>query len=115
MALEDIFEEINFVDKITKPDGLGGTITTWQEGASFKGSITLDTSIESRVAEQQGVTNLYTVITNDNIELVFNDIIRRKSDLQTFKIKSLTNKENSQPSFATKHIRVATAEITNLK
>ena len=112
--IQDMFEPLLFVNKINVSDGMGGTITKWQDGAEFQGVITLDNSTTGRLAEQQGVTNIYTIITEDKILLEFNDVIKRKSDQQTFKIKSLNNKENRQPEIATMQLRIATAEIFDL-
>ena len=112
--IQDIFEPLIFVNKVTIPDGMGGTETIWKDGAEFQGSITLDNSIEAKVAEQQGVTNVYTVTTGNNVFLEFNDIIKRKEDQQTFKIKSLNNTENIPPEFAVLKLRYATAELHNL-
>jgi len=114
MAVQDYFEKLMFVNKITKSDGLGGTITVWEDGAEFMGSITLDTSTEGRVAEQQGVTNIYTIFTDEKITLEYNDVIKRKSDNQTFKIKSLSNQEAKQPNIATMQLRMTTAERFDL-
>ena len=110
MALQDVFEDLAIIVKIDKPDGMGGTISEWTEIKSFNGSITLDNSIQSRVAEQQGVTNLYTIITFDDVLLEYHNIVERKSDGQIFRVKSLNNKENIQPYGATMQVRTATAE-----
>ena len=46
------------VDRTTQPDGEGGIITTWVEGAAFNAAITFDNSIEAKAAAVQGVTSL---------------------------------------------------------
>ncbi len=112
--IQDIFESLIFLDKVSIPDGMGGFETIWKDGAEFKGYINLDNSIEAKIAEKQGVTNIYTVTTENNVFLEFNDIIKRKSDQQTFKIKSLNNTENIPPKFATLNLRYATAELFDL-
>lgn len=112
--IEDTFESLNMVDKKSISDGFGGVIEGWVDGADFMGSIVLDNSTNGRIAEKQGVTNIYTIITKDNVKLVFNDVIKRKSDNQLFKIKSLNNLENRQPDTATMKVRVATAELFNI-
>lgn len=66
-----------FVNKQTVPDGYGGTKTEWSEGAEFKAAITLDSSLQAKVAEKQGVTGLYTVTTSRAIDLDYHDVIKR--------------------------------------
>ena len=55
MSLLDAFmTKCNILDKTTTADGLGGYITTWKKGAEFTAAITLDTSIQGKIAEKQG-------------------------------------------------------------
>ena len=49
------------LDKRTTPDGYGGVITEWVDGAEFQAAIVKDSSIQALQAQQQGVTGVYTV------------------------------------------------------
>lgn len=86
--IEESMESVCFMEKTRTPDGEGGFITAWTDGAEFKASITFDTSMPARVGEKQGVTSLYTVTTNKNAKLEFHDVIKRLRDGKIFRITS---------------------------
>lgn len=77
-----------YINKAIVPDGEGGRITTWTDGAEFQAAIRLDNSTQGRIAAAQGVTALYTVITPRSITLEYHDVIRRLSDNKVFRITS---------------------------
>ena len=74
------------VDRTTQPDGEGGIITTWVEGAEFNAAITFDNSIEAKAAAVQGVTSLYTVTVPKRVKLEYHDVFKRLSDGKTFRV-----------------------------
>ena len=82
----------------TKSDGEGGTVSTWDEGRTFMATIVRDSSTEARVAEHEGVSNVYTVTTSE--VLSHGDVFRRRSDGQTFRVTSDSDDMNA-PSMAT--------------
>lgn len=91
MAINLIFDQMTactMLDKKTVSDGYGGVMTTWTDGAKFQAYCRLDSSMEARVAEKQGVTSLYTVITPDSIHLQYHDIFRRNEDGKIFRVSS---------------------------
>lgn len=76
------------LNKQTVADGYGGYNTTWADGALFDAAIVLDTSIQARIGEKQGVTALYTVTTSKAMNLQYHDVFRRVSDGKIFRVKS---------------------------
>ena len=96
-----------FIDKTTVPDGYGGYTTEYSEGTEFPCNIILDQSMQSRIAEKQGVTALYTILTDKSIMLEFHQIIKRVADGQLFRI---TSKDSATPKTATLNIRKVNAE-----
>lgn len=76
------------VDRTTQPDGEGGIITTWVEGATFNAAITFDNSIEAKAAAVQGVTSLYTVTVPKRVKLEYHDVFKRLSDGKIFRVTS---------------------------
>lgn len=86
--IEESMERVCFMEKVRTPDGEGGFITRWEEGAEFKASITFDTSMQARIADKQGVSSLYTVTTAKNAKLEFHDVLKRLSDGKIFRITS---------------------------
>lgn len=86
--IDEAMTTVVLMEKTRQPDGEGGFITEWVDGVSFDAAITFDTSMESRIAERQGVTSRYTVTTNKNAKLEFHDVIRRLNDGKVFRITS---------------------------
>lgn len=86
--IDEAMTTVVLMEKTRQPDGEGGFITEWVDGVCFDAAITFDTSMESRIAERQGVTSRYTVTTNKNAKLEFHDVIRRLSDGKVFRISS---------------------------
>lgn len=96
-------------DKRTISDGLGGYTTSYVEGAEFDAAITLDTSIQARTAEKQGVTALYTVTTKKAMNLQYHDIFKRASDNKIFRVTS-DGDDKKTPRSATLDMRQVSAE-----
>ena len=101
------------LDKRRVPDGEGGFITNWTESAKFMAAIVLDTSIEARVAEQEGVTGVYTVTTEKNIALEYHDVFKRLYDGKIFRVKS-DGDDKFTPESASLNMRQVTAEEWSL-
>lgn len=110
MSLLDEAKEICVIlDKKRTPDGEGGFITDWTEGAEFKAAIAFNTSIEARIAEKQGVTSLYTVTISKNAMLEYHDVFKRKKDGKIFRVTS-DGDDSFTPNSATLDMRQVTAE-----
>ena len=107
--LESAMERFVMLDKTTTPDGYGGYIAVWTEGADFQAAATFDTSIEARVAGVQGVTSLYTITTTKAMNLQYHDVVKRLSDEKIFRITSDGDDKKTPPS-ATLNMRRVTAE-----
>lgn len=86
--IEESMEQVCFMEKVRSPDGEGGFIIEWSEGAEFRASITFDASMQARIADKQGVSSLYTVTTSKNAALEYHDVIKRLSDGKVFRITS---------------------------
>ena len=90
-------------------DGDGGYSIQYVEGAEFDAAITLDTSIQAKIAEQQGVTGLYTVTTSKSLNLQYHDIFKRKSDNKIFRVTS-DGDDKHTPASSTLDMRQVSAE-----
>ena len=86
--LSEAMESCVMQDRATASDGYGGFTTSWSNGATFKAAIVLDSSLQARVAAVQGVTALYTVTTERNVNLQFHDVFKRASDGKVFRVTS---------------------------
>lgn len=111
--LTESFEPFVMLDKTTTPDGYGGYISTWAEGAGIQAAATFDTSIEARVAGVQGVTSLYTITTTRAVNLQYHDVIKRLSDNKIFRVTS-DGDDKKTPKMATLDMRQVTAEEWSL-
>ena len=102
-------ENCTMLDKTTASDGYGGYMPTWKTGVTFKAAIVLDTSIEAKRAEKEGVTGLYTVTTTKAMNLQYHDVFRRSSDNKVFRVTS-DGDDKKTPSSAGLNMRQVSAE-----
>ena len=95
MSLIDSFKErCQLMEKTRVPDGEGGWTTAWTAGIEFDAAIVMDTTMQARVAEMEGMTAVYTVTTDRTMPLDFHDVFRRLSDGKIFRVTSdSTDKE----------------------
>lgn len=107
--LSEAFTDFVLLDKVRNPDGEGGFITSWIESVIFKAAVTFDSTMESRIAEKQGVTSRYTVTTKKGAQLDFHDVIRRLEDGKIFRITS-DGDDKKTPNSASFQISQVTAE-----
>lgn len=107
--LDEAMVDVRFIDKATVPDGYGGVQPSWKDGAEFQAAIVIDSSMEARRAEQEGVKSLYTITTKKAVILTYGEIIQRISDGQYFRITSNGNDDHT-PASASLDMRQVTAE-----
>jgi len=92
MTLIDAFKvPCTLVEKTRVSDGEGGWTTAWVDGIGFSAAIVLDSTMNARVAEAEGVTGVYTVTTDRNVAMDFHDAFRRDSDGQVFRITKVND------------------------
>lgn len=99
------------MERVRVPDGEGGWVTQWAEGPSFDAAIVLDSSMTARIGEAEGVTALYTVTTDRNVQMVFHDAFKRNSDGQVFRV---TKVNDPTPDVATFQFNQYQAEAWEL-
>ena len=110
MSLIDVMmEDCVMLDKRTVPDGLGGFTYEWTEGATFRAAVIKNSTLAARVAEKQGVTEVYTVTVDKGLPLQYHDVFRRTADGATYRVTS-NIKDSETPSVATFQIGQVTAE-----
>lgn len=112
--LDESMERCIMLDKTTEPDGYGGFVINYVEGAEFDSAITFDTSIEARRAEKEGVSSRYTVTTNRGVVLGYHDVFKRQRDSKVFRVTS-DGDDKFTPQSATLDMRQVTAEEWSLK
>lgn len=107
--LSEAMEKFIMLDKTTTADGYGGYIISWKEGAEIQATAVLDSSIEARIAEKQGVTALYTITTRKGINLQYHDVLKRARDGKIFRITS-DGDDKHTPNSAGLDMRQVSAE-----
>ena len=107
--LKEAMETVVLMEKTRKPDGVGGMISTWTEGMEFEAAIVCNNTMQSRIAQMQGVKSIYTVTLPKNIKLEYHDVFKRLADGKIFRVTS--DWEDVQtPSRATFQFNQVTAE-----
>lgn len=86
--LDEAMEDCIMVNKSVELDEYGGYQTVWTEGAPFTAAIVLDTSLAARVAEKEGVHNVYTITTSRALTLEVRDVFKRVRDNKYFRVTS---------------------------
>lgn len=112
--LSDAMTTCVILNKQTAPDGYGGYDITWADGAEFKAAIVLDSSMQARIGEKQGVTALYTVTTPKQLNLQYHDVFRRVEDNKIFRVTS-DGDDDKTPINAGLDMRQVTAEEWKLQ
>ena len=107
--LQEAMESCIMMDKRTVADGYGGYIVEYVPGAEFDAAIVLNNSIEARVAQQQGVTALYTITTIKALNLQFHDVFKRSRDGKVFRVTS-DGDDKKTPVSASLNMRQVSAE-----
>lgn len=107
--LTEAMEKCVMIDRMTRPDGYGGFIPAWEDGAPFFAAIVYDGSMQARIAAAQGVTGLYTITTGKQINLQYHDVFRRISDGKIFRVTS-DGDDKKTPASATINMRQVSAE-----
>ena len=107
--MESAMEECRMIDQISVPDGQGGTVPVWKDGAEFRAAISFTSSVQARMAEKLGVTALYTVTTKKNVNLQYRQVFRRLSDGKIFRVQS-DGDDLHTPDVAALDMRNVTAE-----
>ena len=114
--LDDFARTCVLMEKERTPDGAGGYITAWENGAEFFNYQSLDTSMEARKAEKDGVTSVYSVLVNQSVPIEYNDYFRDTETGFTYRVTS-NPEEKSAPKSAgsiIKALKFFTAERKEL-
>lgn len=86
--LENAYEDFTILNKSIIDDGYGGVTTVWADGATIKGVMVFDSSTQGKIAQEMGVTSLYTLTVRRSIELDFHTVLRKESDGRIFRLTS---------------------------
>ena len=98
-----------FMLQSKNPDGEGGNVTTWSEGATFDAAIVMQSSALATVADAIKETRSYTVTVSKDVSLKYGNVIKRLHDGAFFRITSETE-DKATPQVSALNLAQATAE-----
>lgn len=107
--LDSMAEECVLVEKRTVQTPTGGYTQVWQDGVTFYAVVRKDNTLQGRVAEKQGVTELYTIVVQKGFPLNYHDVLRRVKDGNTYRVTS-NIADNEAPVKSSVQIGSVTAE-----
>lgn len=111
--LDDFARTCVVMEKTRTPDGAGGYFVEWTEGAEFVNHQALDTSMEARRAEKEGVTSLYSALVRADFPIEYNDYFKDKTTGLTYRVTS-NPEEKVAPKSASFALKYFTAERKEL-
>ena len=111
--LSDFGKICVFKEKTRTPDGEGGYYIEWADGAEFTAYQSLDTSMEARTAEKQGVTSVYSALVDKDVPIEYGDYFKDTETGLTYRVTSNPSEKES-PKSATFSLKYFTAERKEL-
>lgn len=111
--LDDFGKGCVLMEKSRQPDGESGYITTWSEGLEFTNYQALDTSMQARIAEKQGVTSVYSALVRSDLPIEYNDYFKDKTTGLTYRVTS-NPEDKVAPKSASFALKYFTAERKEL-
>jgi len=88
------------MEKKRVPDGESGYKTEWAEGAEFTVYQCLNTSMEARRAEQEGVKSLYSALVRRDFPLDYGDVFQDRNTGATYRVTSHPDEKRAPQSSA---------------
>ena len=111
--LNDFARACVLMEKTRVPDGEGGYTIDWAEGATFQNYQALDTSMEARRAEKDGVTSVYSALVDKALPIEYGDYFKDTETGLTYRVTSNPSEKES-PKSATFSLKYFTAERKEL-
>lgn len=107
--IESMMEPCNILNHIREDDPYGSSVDYWSEGATFNAAVIKNNTTEATIAEKQGVSEIFTVVTYKDFLLDYHDVFKRVSDGQIFRVTGNT-KDSEAPNASSVKIAKVTAE-----
>ena len=97
------------LNHVLSADSYGsGIVEAWEDGPTFEATVTLDDSVQMKIAQAQGVKGIYRVATGRDVRLPWHTVFRHTETMRTFRVTS--KDESASPSKAGIDIRYVSAE-----
>lgn len=111
--LSEAMQDCTILDKTTVPDGYGGKIDRYVDGATIQAAIPLMSAMEQMAAQQKQSKSIYHIVTTKFVNLQYHDVLRREEDGKIFRVTS-DGDDNKTPKSASLNMRVVDAEEWSL-
>ena len=111
--LDDFGRACVLLEKTRTDDGEGGYTVAWADGITFANYQALDTSMEARRAEKEGVTSVYSALIGKAVPIEYNDYFRDTTTGETYRVTS-NPEEKQAPMSSTLKLKYFTAERRKL-
>lgn len=86
--IQDYFEDVIIMDKVTTNDSISGVSTAYVDGATIRAGVVAVNNSTARVAYQDGKKTMYTVVTDKSVALAVGDRLKRVSDGTVMTVRS---------------------------
>ena len=107
--LDSMMEKCRILNHVRTDDPYGSYTETWTDGATFDATIIKNSTTEAMIAEKQGISELFTIVTKRSFKLDFHDVFKRISDGQVFRVTSNAT-DSEAPDVSSVQIAKVTAE-----
>lgn len=107
--IESMMEDCVFLNKVKVDDPVGGYRDSYQDGITFKAAILKNSTTEAQIAEKNGITEIFTIVTDKAMKLEYHDVLRRVSDGSIFRVTSRAT-DSAAPEKSTVPIAKVSAE-----
>ena len=97
------------LEKKTVPDGFAGYETVWVDGIEFQNYQALESSMEARIAEKQGVTSVYNALVSKAVPIEYHSVFRDTTTGETYRVTSDPS-DKQAPKSASFDLKFFTAE-----
>lgn len=97
------------LEKKTVSDGFAGYETVWVDGIEFQNYQTLESSVEARIAEKQGVTSVYNALVKRDLPIEYHSVFRDTTTGETYRVTSDPS-DSQAPKSASFDLKFFTAE-----
>ena len=111
--LDDFVRPCVLMVKALVPDGESGQKTGWVKGTPFTNYQALNTSVEARRAEKEGVTSVYSALVDKALPIEYGDYFKDAETGLTYRVTSNPSEKES-PKSATFALKYFTAERKEL-
>lgn len=109
MLLDDYGRKCVLLEKTNVPDGFGGYETVWNDGIEFQNYQALESSMEARIAEKQGVTSVYNALVSKAVPIEYHSVFRDTTTGETYRVTSDPS-DKQAPKSASFDLKFFTAE-----